>query len=243
MFAQADALVVHTKDSHQQVLQHYPQVIPDRIYTIPLIAEQVHIPPDATREKARAELGMNMDTPMLLFFGNIKHYKGVDLLPEIFRLTRNIYPDLQLWVVGRPDTEQDTMHLETLKTLDGVQVVDRFIPYEDIWRYHIAADIAIYPYRDIFQSAALTAGLSFGCPVVVTNVGGLPEGVDGNGWVVPPENPQAFVEALIEALSDRERLQTMRVRSRQIIEERFGETVIAHQHINLYQALLKKPVS
>ena len=239
IFSQVDALVVHTADSQRQMLEQYPQISANHIHIIPHLEEGVFIPPNANRKQARNHLKIAPATPMILFFGNVKYYKGVDLLPEIFHRTKAIYPDLQLWIVGKPDTEDDKIIVDKLKMIEGVNVRDTFIPYEELWMCHLATDISIYPYRNIFQSGALLAGLSFGCAVVVTDVGGLPDGVDGNGWIVPPENPQAFADALIEALSDKSRLHKMGQRSRQIIDERFGAKPIAQQHINLYQSLIE----
>src|SRR5690606_36108014 len=85
------------------------------------------------------------------------------------------HPTVQFWIVGNPEGEAEQMLLERLGQVAQVEVRARYIPSEEIWKYHMAADVMIFPYREISQSAALATALHYGCPVIVTRVGGLPE--------------------------------------------------------------------
>ena len=74
--------------------------------------------------------------------------------------------------------------------------------------------------------------------MIVTEVGGLPEVMDDNGWIIPPENPAALAQAIDEALEDREQLQRKAQKSLELIRDRFAPARIAQQHIDLYSQLI-----
>jgi glycosyltransferase involved in cell wall biosynthesis len=82
--------------------------------------------------------------------------------------------------------------------------------------------------------------MEFGRPVIVSNVGGMPETVDGNGWVVPPENPVVLADTILEAVSDMDRLRRMGEHSRQLVDERYSGSVIARHVIKMYSELTGK---
>jgi D-inositol-3-phosphate glycosyltransferase len=239
VYAAADRLIVHTEANRADLLSRCPSVDPAHVCVIPHIAlEHQDVPANATQSRARAMLDLPADAPVLVFFGGIRRYKGLDILAEAYRLALNQRPDLHLLVAGRPESDEDLATLERLRQQPNTIVQAGFIPYESVWHYHLAGDITVFPYRHAYQSGALLTAMNFKRPVIVTEVGGLPETVDGNGWVVPPENPAALAEAILEAVSDRERLRQMGERSRQLVDERYDGAVIARQMIAVYDELL-----
>lgn len=123
--------------------------------------------------------------------------------------------------------------------MTNTYIFDFYVPQEDIWIYHLIADVAVFPYRKIYQSAALLTAMSFGCPVIVTDVGGMPETVDGNGWVIPPEDPHILARTIDEAVRDSTRLESMSRRSLEIIEQKHSLTAVGRQLMDLYQRLLR----
>ena len=151
-----------------------------------------------TREEARAALGIAPQARVLLFFGYVRAYKGLDLaLRALAQLTD---PRLQLWVVGEfyePRAQTEALIAE-LKLNDRVRIVDRYVPNEEVGRYFQAADLVLQPYRSATQSGIAQIALAAGRPVLATRVGGLPEQIeDGvSGLLVPPENPAALAAAI-----------------------------------------------
>jgi glycosyltransferase involved in cell wall biosynthesis len=104
-----------------------------------------------------------------------------------------------------------------------------------VWEYHLAADVIVFPYRQITQSAALISAMAFGRAVIATDIGGLPETVDGNGWIVPRENPSALCAAILEAAENRDRTQQMGYRSSVLIAEKYAGSIIAQRTIQVYE--------
>jgi glycosyltransferase involved in cell wall biosynthesis len=241
VYAAVDAIMVHASANREAFLKTYPAVNPDRVHVLPFVVQGNAVVPDgADQASARAILGFPADAPVALFFGSIKPYKGLDVLVEAFRQAIQKRPDLHLLVVGRSDEPRDVPEELHTGALPNVHLVSEYVPTNSIWQYHLAADVAVLPYRNITQSAALSTILEFGLPAIVTNVGGLPELIDGNGWVVPPDNPPALSEALLEASSDPARLRAMGKRSLDILKERCSSTRVGEALTKLYEKILKR---
>lgn len=135
-------------------------------------------------------LRLNHDYKYILFFGFIRDYKGLDLLLQAMQLTEIIGDDVHLIVAGEFYTDKQPyldMVNEDLKT--RVHWFDRFIADEEVKYFFSAADLVVQPYKHATQSGVTQIAYHFEIPMVVTNVGGLPELVPNGecGYVVEPE--------------------------------------------------------
>jgi glycosyltransferase involved in cell wall biosynthesis len=241
VYKTVDRLVVHTEANLEDFLRVYPDVPANRLRVIPLIEfSEVETPLGADKRKARQKLGLPLEHPVVLFFGAIRYYKGVDVLLKAFENARSKRQDLQLLIAGKSDPlESDKVpSVEEIRSLPNVHLYEGFIPHQDLWAYYTAADIIVHPYRHITQSAALITAMGFGRPVIVTDVGGMPETIDGNGWIVPKEDPDGLAKALLEAVMDQARLKAMGRRSREIIDERHSGAFVGQRLMAIYQELL-----
>jgi glycosyltransferase involved in cell wall biosynthesis len=150
-----------------------------------------------TRESARRSLGV--DGPVVLFFGLVRAYKGLGVLLEAFAQTLRRAP-ATLLVVGEfyEPKERYTARIKELGIGERVIVVDRYVPDEEVEKYFMACDVVALPYLSATQSAIVQVAFSFGRPVIVTSVGGLPEVVDdgSTGYVVAPNDVEALAEAI-----------------------------------------------
>ncbi len=144
---------------------------------------------------ARQQLKLPMNTPLVLFFGFIRQYKGLDLMLEALAQT----PGIQAIIAGECYEDwafyQDIISKHNLA--DRVHLFTDFIPTEQVRVFFSAADLVVQPYRTATQSGISQIAYHFEKPMVVTNVGGLPEIVtDGvSGYVVAPE-PVAIAAAM-----------------------------------------------
>jgi len=136
---------------------------------------------------ARRELGVPEDVPLVLFFGFIRAYKGLDLLLEALAET----PGVHALVAGEcyEDWQPYQVIIEKNNLVGRVHLHTDFIPADQVRLYFSAADLVVQPYRSATQSGISQIAYHFEKPMVVTNVGGLPEIVaDGvSGYVVPPD--------------------------------------------------------
>ena len=111
---------------------------------------------------------------VVLCFGLVRPYKGVDLLIEAFAAAP---PDAVLLVVGRAmmPIEPLRRRARELGIADRVRFVTRFITDPEIPSYFRRADLVVLPYREIEQSGVLFTALAFGCPLLLSAVGGFSE--------------------------------------------------------------------
>lgn len=232
VYALADRLIVHTHANRAALLTQYPGIAGDKVEVIPHIAIDFPIPGWADRETARRALGIPVDARVVLFFGTARSYKGLNMLLEAFLRARSLRHDLWLVVAGLQDTAMSAI-------TDSQMTVHRhYISSDFVWAYHLAADIAVFPYQRVSQSGALITAMGFCLPVIVTDVGGLPETLGGNGWVVPHDSAVALSHALLEAVSDVDRLRQMGEESRRRVSQCHAPTQVARRTVALYEELV-----
>ncbi|MFO7312975.1 glycosyltransferase [Rhodothermus marinus] len=157
--------------------------------------------PVRSRAEARRRLGLPPDAPVLLFFGFVRRYKGLDVLLEAMPAIRTALPDVQLLVAGEfyEPADRYRARVRELGLSSCVHVHDRYIPESEVAWYFSAADLVVQPYLSATQSGVVPMAFHFERPVVVTAVGGLPEVVPHEvaGFVVPPGDPKALAEAVV----------------------------------------------
>ncbi len=153
-----------------------------------------------TTADARHLLGLKEDGKYVLFFGFIRDYKGLDLLLNAMSDEQLEQMGVKLIVAGEFYGDPAPYH-EQLRRLDlGDRVVMHtdYIPDHEVNRYFCAADIVAQPYKSATQSGVSQIAYNFERPMLVTNVGGLPEIVPNEkaGFVVEPDS-QMIADALV----------------------------------------------
>ncbi|OSZ77706.1 glycosyl transferase family 1 [Chitinophagaceae bacterium IBVUCB2] len=157
-----------------------------------------------SKVEARKHLGLPENEKIILFFGFIRKYKGLDLLFEAMSILRNIEATasrIKLLVAGEfyEDEKPFNEQIEKLGIKDQLILKTDFIPDSEVKFYLCAADAVIQPYRNATQSGVTPLAYHFEKPMVVTNVGGLPSLVPDKkvGLVVEP-NPQAIADGIMQ---------------------------------------------
>ena len=149
---------------------------------------------------AREKLGLNKEDRLLLFFGFIRHYKGLDLLLKAMNDARIKESGIKLLVAGEfyEDEKGYQQVIDDNKLQDSVIVRSHFIPDSEVRYYLCAADVVVQPYRNATQSGVTPLAYHFEKPMIVTNVGGLPSLVphERSGLVCEP-NPTAMADAIL----------------------------------------------
>ncbi|NOY78721.1 MAG: glycosyltransferase [Calditrichaeota bacterium] len=153
-----------------------------------------------SRKEARQKLGLPQKKTLLLFFGYVRRYKGLDLLLKAFaRLVQENQP-VHLLIVGEfyEPKNQFEVFIQENGLKEFVTLVDEFVPNDQVGLYFSAADAVVMPYRSATQSGIIPIAYQFERPVITTNVGGLPDFVEEGktGFLVPPENPEALAEGI-----------------------------------------------
>ncbi len=153
------------------------------------------------REKALEALGLDPQFSYILFFGFIRGYKGLDLLLKAFADSRIQAMNVKLIVAGEfyTDPKPYLQLIENLQLHGKVILHTRFIGNDEVSRYFSAADLVAQPYKHATQSGVTQISYHFDKPMLVTNVGGLPEIIPHNvvGYVTAPDEQQ-IADALFD---------------------------------------------
>jgi glycosyltransferase involved in cell wall biosynthesis len=172
-----------------------------------------------------------VDGPVVLCFGLMRPYKGIDVLLEAWRGVEGA----ELWIVGMP-----RMDLAALKATAPANVrwVERFVTDPEIPAFFRRADLVVLPYRQIDQSGVLFTALAFGSPLLLSAVGGFPEvAAAGAAELVPPGDPAALHEALARLIADPARRTELAAASAAAAAGAYGWDHIARRTLALYERL------
>ena len=194
-FAAADGFIVQSATVEKDLNAFLPGAryrnVPHPVYNI---FGEAH-----PKEEARRTLGLTA-ARVLLFFGYVRAYKGLDLLLEALAKART-RTNVALIVVGEfyDDEQKYRDMIRQLGLEPHVTVVADYVPNEKVGLYFSAADAVVLPYRSATQSGIAQIAYNFDRPVIATDVGGLAEVVrDGlTGYVVPPGDPAALADAIV----------------------------------------------
>lgn len=156
-----------------------------------------------SKEEARKKLGISSDDKLILFFGFIRKYKGLDILLNAFKIlnSTNSIEELKLLIAG--EFYEDEKNYEDLLNDPSIKnnliLHTQFISDSDVKYYLCAADCVIQPYRNATQSGVTPLAYHFEIPMIVTNVGGLPSLVpDKKVGLVAEPNAESIAEKIKE---------------------------------------------
>ncbi len=156
------------------------------------------------KEEALQRLKLDASKRYILFFGLIRDYKGLDILLKAMATDALRNSDIQLIVAGEyySNKEEYEQLIRALNLKDKLELHTRFIPDDEVVHYFCAADMVVQPYKHATQSGVTQVCYHFNKPMLVTNVGGLPEIVPDNkvGFVVEPDE-QAVADAILKFYS------------------------------------------
>ena len=218
------------------VLRDRAGVAPERVHVIP------HGPLDyLTRMPDPAPLPPDLaaaEGPVVLYFGLIRPYKGVDLLLEAFREIEGA----ELWIVGRPmGVELAELAEAAGRCRATVRLVPRFVADRELPALFERADLVVLPHREAEQSGVLFTALAFRKAVLMSDVGGFPEvAALGAGRTFPAGDAPALAGALEDLLRDDAARGRLARAAAEAASGAYSWEEIARQHIALYHRLVRR---
>jgi len=238
----ADRLVVHNLASKRELIEKLGMPA-DTICIVPhgnYISSVISMPESAD---AKRSLGIGESRRVILFFGQIKDVKGLDLLIDAIPAVACEIPDVTLLIAGRP-WKSDFTHYEArmakLGILSRCILHIRFIPNAEVARYFAAADVVVLPYRRIYQSGVLLMAMSYRKPVVVSDLQGMTELVTNlqNGYVFALGTKDALSNQLIRALRDEQERELIATRAFKYVSENHDWMQIGRSTREIYLSIL-----
>lgn len=215
VYKTADVLFVHS-NSNKRTLAQQTKLDEEKIKVVPHGDFDFYIPEQVpTKSEARKFYGLSQEQNVILFFGAIKEYKGLDLLLSSLHLTSEKISNLALVIAGNPDPVELKLEYKNLisKLPEDIKVIyhAEFIPDANVAGYFIASDVVVLPYRRISHSGIIHLAYSFARPVIATNVGDFEEIIEEgkSGFVLSSNRLENLSEKIIQAFSDKLRLEEM----------------------------------
>jgi glycosyltransferase involved in cell wall biosynthesis len=200
VFGAMDAVVAHSEHSAAR-LRNEVGLDPARVRVIPhgafdyltRLPQEKPLPPELE----------GAEGPVILSFGLLRPYKGVENLLEAFGQVAASHPTAELWIVGNPRMDVEPLQRQATKAGGRVRTVTRFVDDAEIPAIFRRADLVVLPYLDAEHSGVLYTGLAFGKPLVLSAVGGFPEVAEtGAARLVPPGDTAALATTLEELVGN-----------------------------------------
>jgi D-inositol-3-phosphate glycosyltransferase len=182
LYKSVDHIFVHTPRMKCELMEEFGMQ-GEKVTVVPLGINDVIPPSHVNRSAAKQRLGFGRDERVVLFFGHIAPYKGVeDLIRALARFLED-GQQLTLVLAGRVNKSQESYWRELTALIDDLGVTAcvrkeiRYIPDEDVGLLFRASDVSVLPYRRVYQSGVLALSYAQGAPVIVADVGSLKDDV------------------------------------------------------------------
>jgi D-inositol-3-phosphate glycosyltransferase len=246
MYHLMDHIIVHTPLMKDQLCSLF-RVAPGKV-TVIRHGINVRIPRTGlSKKEACAALGIKESARVILFFGQIDVYKGVENLIDAAALLMKMNPDVVLIIAGKPKRQID--YAQKLKSRaariipeNNLIFADRYIPVNEVELYFTAADCLVLPYKKIFQSGVIFLAYRFGLPMIATNIASFHEDIIENvtGYLCRPGDVQDMAEKLNTFFQSKLFRQPDNSRRRiiELAEQKYSWPGIARQTYDLYCHIL-----
>jgi glycosyltransferase involved in cell wall biosynthesis len=230
-FAGMDAIIAHSEHGAGRLCTEL-DLDPARVHVIPHGAFDylTQLP----EEKPLPVELRGAEGPVILFFGLLRPYKGLEVLLDAFRQVEGA----ELWIVGNPRMDVEPLRRAATGAPGRVRFLTRFVEDTELPAIFRAADLVAMPYLDAEHSGVLYTGLAFGKPLVLSSVGGFPEvAAQGAGRLVPPGDPQTLAAALADLAADPAARERLAAAARAAAAGPYSWDAIARQTLALYAEL------
>ncbi|MDY7039131.1 MAG: glycosyltransferase family 4 protein [Thermodesulfobacteriota bacterium] len=211
LFLLGDHFIVHSEPNRAQLIKYY-HIPPEKVTRIPHGPLDFHAHRTMDRAMVLNEMGYNPEEKIILLFGAIRPYKGIHTALRALSEVVHAIPEASLLIAGKLWESWDPYQrlIDELGIGDHIKTFFKYIPSEDVYKFFTVSDLIILSYHHFdSQSGVGATAISFRKPMIVTNVGGLPELVADRRFVVPPGDPKALARTIEGCLKDPDQLARM----------------------------------
>ena len=238
----SNAIIVHSNFAREELIRTF-RVDPGKIRVIDhgnyLFADTGSF----DKRRSRESLGIDPDAKVMLHFGAIREYKGIDELLYAFAAVVKGLPEAVLMIVG-PALEKKTpercrMLIKKLGLEAKVVLKEGYVPLDEVPLYFSCCDAAVFPYRRIYSSGALHLAYAFSKPVIAFATGALKESIEdgNNGLLVEPNDIGGLSMAMSRLLREDELRGRMGKASFELAVTRFSWDRIGEETMKFYSEL------
>jgi len=244
LFHSASGIIAHSDFIKNKIFKQL-HISPQRIVVIPHGSyEQFGQYNSISQVAARKKLGLQKKDQVLLFFGYIKPYKGLDLLLDAFDLAKDEMPDLKLIIAGGVESSELKKYyqdkIDRMNVGSKILPAMEYIPAPDVAGYFMAADIVALPYRHIYHSGVVHTAFAFGRPIIATDVGDFREVAENGacGFISEKNTAESFATEVIRAFSDQGKLKKMGNFCRELSQTKYNWDSIAQKTKEFYLTVI-----
>jgi len=244
VYRAANTIFVHSAHIKNLLVENF-KIRSEKIEIVPHGNYDNYLPQRRmTQLEARQDFGLNENDQVLLFFGIIREYKGLDLLLDAFEGAATANPLLKLVIAGSPLTpalrERYAHRIEGLASKERIIYHAEFIPVEKVAGYFVACDVVVLPYQKIYHSGVLHLAYSFGKPVMATRVGDFPETIEHgkSGFLLETNDAQSFVQVILNSFTKPEALIEMGKYARHLSETKYSWKAAAQKTKQAYASMV-----
>jgi len=235
-----DHVIVHSDYAKNSVKKYFPHFPEQKIHVVPHGDSDFLFNKPIDRIEARKQLNLPLDQKLVLFFGQIKKVKGLDVLLKAWAIVRDQLKDAKLLVVGRPwKVEQDFFDsIVKEKNLEPDCILNySYVPNEIIPAYFAAADIVVLPYREIYSSGVMIRSLDYSAAIIASDLDTFRKIiVNGeNGVLFKNEDESDLAQKILSLIHDEEKMKRLRVNAKKTADEKFSWELIGRKVNEVYK--------
>jgi glycosyltransferase involved in cell wall biosynthesis len=223
----------------KQIIMHAPQLKEALVQRLGIPRNKVHVIPHVLCGDDTAQEQVPEDEHLILFFGRVWEYKGLEYLIRAEPLITTQVPEAKIAIAGTG--EDFDRYRRMMVHPDRFTVYNEYVSDDKRAELFRRASVVALPYIEASQSGVIPVAYRFGKPVVATTVGGLPAMVDHGytGYLVPPRDEKALAAAIVFLLQNRELRKQLGANGRRVINSDCSPEVIAHQTLSVYEQAIR----
>jgi len=225
LFAQTDSVILLSDQTEQDCRKMGLKTSTRKLFH-PVYEESF---PTENKEKLRERYGFEKDELVVLFFGLVRSYKGLDIFIDALNELNLKKMKIRPFIVGEFYADKQLLidRMDPSK-MDQMKIIDRFVTDQEAAEVMSLSDLMVLPYKKASQSGALAQSINFHLPAIITNLPGLTEYIDHGkeGYVIPPNDSEALKKVILDFWqSDKkeEMVNNVAQRKKQLSWERFAD--------------------
>jgi len=207
----ANSLIVHSENNRQTLVNNFG-IERSIVHKVHMPVHDMYNGSDLNVSTAREAIGVPKNCQLILSFGNLRGYKGIDSLITAFASLCQSNARAHLVIVGQPwkNWGECELLIDKLEVRERVSTFLEYVPMSSVAKFFVSADIVVLPYKKFdAQSGVGNIAIAFDLPLIVTRVGGLPELVLDHRAIVDPDNPDELARSIAAVFEDESLLEKL----------------------------------
>lgn len=222
-----DEIIVHSNYAKESLLKYFTNTPENKIHVVPILDIDFLYKSSLTRVEARKKLNLPQNDKLILFFGQIKKVKGLDILLKAFALIRKQSSNVKLIITGIPwkvSFDEFQKIIDDNDMRNEVIINLNYIPNETIPVYYNACDITVLPYRKIYSSAIIIRSLDYGAAIIASNLDVFKNIIteNVNGILFENENHVELSNKIQTLINDDEKINYLKTNALKTIQENYN---------------------